>query len=195
MIAVSGMIGSGKTFLAEKVLQRMIPGSLVLGFGDHMKIELARRKEYLIPWENLFRRKDYKTRKTMLAYSANEQRINGPSVWVTAFDAWMKLLKSRGIKCFIVHDLRYMHEVDYLRKNNAILIKVISPRRTMIKISNECSGDKLKMSEILDIDLNRELPDELFDYVYENDEPNAEKKLDDFLKVALKEHGIQTETK
>ena len=60
----------------------------------------------------------------------------------------MTTFYTRGIERFIISDLRFQNEVDWIKKLNGVVIKIVSEERFNIRLQNETNGDSKKIEKI-----------------------------------------------
>ena len=53
----------------------------------------------------------------------------------------MKVYVSRGIRRFIITDVRFENEVKFIKQLNGIIIRVFAPDRNLIKLKQEANND------------------------------------------------------
>lgn len=171
IIGFSGKIGSGKNFLAEKVvfdkLHSMGKNVVVMAFGDYLKMMCYIKDN--ISYEKLFHNKDTTTRKILQNRGITERDIDN-NIFIKMIECQIRLSFDRNIDVIIVSDMRFRIEFEFLREKGATLIRVNSPRRTRDKIQKECVGNEKEIEEIsnhsseVDLDNYKD-----FDYYLNND--------------------------
>ena len=75
IIGLSGKMGSGKNYIAEKVLYPYFKNKyniLIIGFGDLMKNELYAR-DLTLMYDELYDKKTYETRNKLQQYGTDER--------------------------------------------------------------------------------------------------------------------------
>jgi hypothetical protein len=195
----SGKIGSGKNFIAEEVFLPQLfeyfynldPTIHVVpyyfSFGDHLKVECLAR----MPYSNMSREsgmhgffveKNQATRDMLQKYGTeNGRHVYHEDVWVRAVDTWINIQLSRLDKIkmrtplnilpiFIISDVRFKNEADYITNNNGILIRVNAPKRSNVRISAEAKNDLQIMEKIKSHLSEISLDDYKFKYTINNDE-------------------------
>ena len=86
-----------------------------MAFADHFKIDAINKQN--LQYDKVFGEKDNETRK-QLQYMGTENGRDkyGQDIWINTLDTWMKLYHERGIERFIITDLRFKNEYEYLKK-------------------------------------------------------------------------------
>jgi hypothetical protein len=92
------------------------------------------------------------------------RNVFGNDVWCKAALAWMQVLHdTSGVKKFVVPDVRFPNEVDYIRNNGGRVFRIESPSR--VNNSNLSDAAKAHISETA---LDHLSPSD-FDGVIQND--------------------------
>jgi len=167
-----GKIGTGKNYIAEQIFQKMMPEkqTAVLAFADQLKIDgivklgLERYK--------CFVEKDEFTRKSLQRIGTEEGRdVYGKDLWINYLREWIMVNAERGVKRFIISDVRFKNEFDLIAEEfNGINIRVNAPERNREKLIQEAKGDEEKLALLsahiseTDLDEGRD-----FDYTITND--------------------------
>ena len=174
-----GKLGSGKDFVARSfvapLLQAQGASCLTLCFADQIKVNTVARHK--VPFESVFEDKTEETRRLLQAEGTENGRDrSGKDVWIQHFDAWARLLSSRGIDHLLVTDVRFENEVDYIRSAGGVLIKVVAPARHRARLAREAAHDQARAAEIAAHSSETALDhmrDEDFDAVVANDPQDA----------------------
>lgn len=190
IFAFSGKSGSGKDFLAS-VLREMLPQgrrSLFVSLADQLKVSTI--VEDNIAYERVYVKKDTESRRVLqIRGTENGRNKFGPDVWVRHLRTWMKVHIDRGIQDIYLTDVRFPNEVEFVRSlanepgfgsPSVFLFKVLAPRRTQERRSQECNGNAEMIEKIASHESETALdgfPNERFDLVLNNDP--GEKSLDD----------------
>ena len=149
IIGLLGHQGVGKNYIAEKILPFILEEkpTIVLAFADHFKIDCICK--HGIEYDKVFGKKDYKTRKILQRVGTEEGRnVYGDNIWINITEAWIKTFYSRGIKRFIISDVRFQNEVDWIKSLNGIVIKINAPNRYMNRLTSENDNNKERIEEI-----------------------------------------------
>jgi hypothetical protein len=172
LIGLVGKLGSGKDFIADNVVIPLIKESyLKMAFADQIKINVMTKNN--IQFNDVYVNKTEQSR-ILLQHEGTEKgrdSIN-KNIWVDYLDNWIKIYKYKGIKNFIVSDVRFKNELEFIRKNKGILIKVVAPLRNHMRLTEESEGDeevydKIK-SHISECDLD-DISETEYDIIINND--------------------------
>lgn len=194
IIGLSGKIGSGKNYIAEKILYNILikksKNVSIIAFGDYLKMMCYTYDN--ISYEKLFINKDEDTRK-ILQTRGTDARKSDDNVFIKMLDCNMKILFDRNTDVIIVTDVRFNIEVDFLKSKNSILIRINAINRTIDKMKDEC-GTKNTLS-ISTHKSETELDNyNGFDYTINNDYDN-EKNVYNILNKIIEENEIIEELK
>jgi hypothetical protein len=171
LIGLAGNLGCGKNFIGEKLLSKKLVNCLVIGFGDHVKVEASRL--FGFEYHELFIEKNEKSRKRLQRYATEENRDTlGSDTWINALNMWVQLFSTRGFDNFIIPDVRFENEADFIKKNGGILIKVVAPDRTWEKALQETKGDSEKAKTLLNHSSEKGISNEYFDLILDNTKDN-----------------------
>jgi len=198
LIGFSGKIGSGKNFIAEEVFlpklfdiySKIKPSTKLIpyyfSFGDHLKIECLCR----IPYKkldqktvvhNFFVEKDQSTRDMLQKYGTeNGRHVYHEDIWVRAVETWMNIQESRlgklrdltnndFLPIFIISDVRFKNEANFIQSNNGLVLRVNAPNRSEIRVRTEANNDSLIMEKIKSHLSETSLDDYQFKYTISND--------------------------
>lgn len=176
VIGLCGKMGVGKDYIATNYIipiieQQLKQRCLQLSFADQIKANVMSKNG--VAYDDVYVRKTDETRRLLQQEGTeNGRNILGEDVWITYFDCWCKILGGRGVDNFIVCDVRFRNEVNYIRSKNGIVIKVRAPTRNNNRLMQESKGDQRIYDRIKnhesECDLDG-LPDSAFDIVVNND--------------------------
>lgn len=140
IIGLLGHAGVGKNYIAENIIPKYINGSyLVLAFADHFKIDCITKHNF--EYNKVFGEKDYETRKALQRIGTEEGRHRyGEDIWIRIVENWIKVFNSRGIENFIISDVRFQNEVNWIKSMGGKVIKIISQKRLKIQLEKESSN-------------------------------------------------------
>jgi phosphomevalonate kinase len=151
IIGISGKMGTGKDYLANQIiipfLKKHGKQCLQLAFADQIKVNAMTRHN--LNFDDVYVEKTHKTRN-LLQYEGTENGRNvlGEDIWIRYFDSWRKVLSSRGIDAIVVTDVRFHNEVDYIRSQRGLLIRINAPLRNEKRLQQESGGDVSKYNKI-----------------------------------------------
>ena len=150
LIGLLGHQGVGKNYIAENILKKFLGDTptIVLAFADHFKIDSIGKFD--LDYDKVFINKDYETRKKLQVIGTEEGRDKyGQDIWIKIMHNWIKVLYSRGIKRFIITDVRFQNEADWIKSLNGLIIKIEAPNRYMNKVVDEAGKDIDKIKDII----------------------------------------------
>lgn len=171
LFGFSGKLGTGKNYISEKLFLAMLPkkNTLVMALADHFKVECCAKDK--IKYEKVFVAKDDETRYLLQKRGTEEGRNKyGEDIWVKTLETWIRVYRERGVERFIITDLRFPNEVEWVKSKGGVTFRVEAPGRNLTRLKEESAGDEAKM------DLIRNHSSEVtldgypnFDYVINND--------------------------
>ena len=164
IIAFAGNLKTGKNYVAEKLFLPLLSkkSTLVRGFADHFKVDSINKGN--LKYENVFGEKDEKTRNQLqLLGTENGRNKYGDNIWIDTLDTWMKIYYDRGINRFIITDVRFLNEIEYLKSKNAKIIKIEAPKRQLHNLNEKINQN------ILNHVSETELNNYKFEYIINND--------------------------
>lgn len=174
-IGLSGKLGSGKNYIAEKIIAPYFQDKyniLIIGFGDQVKNELYARDETLT-YDLLYDQKSYDSRKKLQEYATEYGRDRyNQDMWIRGLDMQIETFQKRSPKevMILICDVRFVNEADYVKNKNGLLVKINSPNRTNSRYWKEADNDQIKYNNICnhksEIDLDNY---KLFDLIINND--------------------------
>ncbi len=180
IIGLLGHQGVGKNYIAEIVLPKMLSqkNTVVLAFADHFKIDCI--SKHNADFNKVYGQKDYETRILLQKVGTEEGReVFGYDIWIRTLHNWIKVLHSRGVKRFIISDLRFQNEVEWIKSLNGIIIKINAPNRYQNRLEIETGNDIDKINEIKNHPSEANIDNiEIYDILVNNDyNDNIEKQL------------------
>jgi len=149
IIGLLGHQGVGKNHIAEIVLPKLLSqkNTVVLAFADHFKIDCI--SKHNPDFNKEYGQKDYDTRRLLQKVGTEEGReVFGYDIWIRTLHNWIKILNSRGVERFIISDLRFQNEVEWIKSLNGIIIKINAPNRYQHRLETETGNDIEKINEI-----------------------------------------------
>lgn len=172
IIGVAGKMGCGKDYLAHHVIIPLLQGAglrcTTLCFADQLKINAMVHQD--IPFDGVFVHKTPETRALLQSQGTEAGRdVYGKDIWIRYFDAWKQLWQHRGVDAVVCTDIRFRNEVEYIqRQPGAVLMKIVSPLRTMERAANESCRKRGALHHSSETDIDS-IPDDAFDIVVSND--------------------------
>ncbi len=149
IIGLLGHQGVGKNYIAENILNEILPkkNTLIMAFADHFKVECITKRN--VPYEKVFEKKDKISRRLLQIVGTEEGRnVYGNDIWVNTLETWLNIYKSRGVERFIICDVRFQNEVNWIKKLNGKVIKINASDRFENKICQESNDNNIAKNEI-----------------------------------------------
>lgn len=177
IIGICGKMGSGKDYIAStyiipylKYAKKRYP--LQLSFADQIKASVMTKNN--ISFTQMYVKKSDYTRQLLQKEGTEIGRnILGSDIWIKYHHTWSQIHMSRGIDTIVTCDVRFKNELDYIKKQNGLLIKVVAPERNERRLQQESGGDLLIYHRIKthqsECDLD-DIEDSQFDYIINNDD-------------------------
>jgi phosphomevalonate kinase len=196
IIAISGKMGCGKDFITtnyiipylENVLGLRV---LQLSFADQLKVMTMVKDN--ICYNDLYVEKTEVSRRLLQINGTENARTLNQDIWIKYVNNWIEVFKNRGIRCFVIPDLRFLNEFEWVKSQKGIVIRIKAPERNKSRLQKEANGNidsyiNLK-SHKSECDLD-DLHDTVYDYVIRNDYnnnlndnlPEVYELLDEFVK-------------
>ena len=121
IIGLMGHQGVGKNYIADVLLKHLpTKNSVIIAFADHFKVDCICKHN--CDYNKVFGEKDYETRRMLQKVGTEEGRnVFGENIWINITETWIKLLNERGVERFIICDVRFQNEADWIKKMNGIL--------------------------------------------------------------------------
>jgi len=174
LIGICGKLGVGKDYITTNyiipLLEQKREQFLQLAFADQIKVNVMSKMN--VPYREVY---ETKTKETRILLQEEGTRIRNevsPTIWIDYLHNWIEVFRNRGIAHFIISDVRFKNELEYIKSNGGILIKIVAPQRNHRRLMNESNGNLETMQQISshrsECDLDN-LPDNSFDIVLNND--------------------------
>lgn len=186
LIGICGKMGSGKDYIATKYILpylRYVKGKtpIQLSFADQIKVNVM-TKNNLSFNEMYVKKSDYTRQLLQMEGTESGRNILGNDIWIKYFNTWSQIFMSRGIDTIITSDVRFRNEMEYIKKQNGIIIKISAPDRNEKRLQQESGGDIKVYNRIKnhqsECDLDN-VDNSNFDYIIDNDINNKV----DFIKL------------
>jgi hypothetical protein len=176
IIGICGKMGSGKDYLASKVIIPFIEGTLKqkcikLCLADQIKVNVVTKNN--VSFDQVFVEKTQDTRRMLQLEGTDKGRNKlGQDIWIKYLHTWSRVFENRGIDHVVTCDVRFKNEMNFIKSNGGVLIKVVAPERNMERLYKESGGDQvvhnILASHISECDLDDVSNDE-YDIVVSND--------------------------
>ena len=174
IIGISGKMGCGKNYLAEKILYPYFKQKyniLIIGFGDLMKDELYARDKTLI-YDELYDHKTFETRQKLQQYGTENGRDKyHEDIWVRGLDIQVETFSRRCGQnaLIIICDIRFPNEYEYVKSKGGKNIRIEAPNRSIDRYFKEAVGNENKLEIIKNHRSEISLDNHIFDYIIKND--------------------------
>lgn len=179
IIGLAGKMGVGKNYIADelhKILEKKGIHVIKIAFADQLKINCICK--YNIPFNEVYTGEKNNKIRTLLQKTGTEEGrdVYGENIWINYIDTWIKVLAKGSLNkiVFIITDVRFKNEADYIKKNQGKVINIIAPLRNKNRLMTEKS-DANHLSEI-DLDDYK-----TFDYIIRNDIDDKYSLIDDII--------------
>lgn len=148
IIGLMGHQGVGKNYIADVLLKNLPKkNSVIIAFADHFKVDCICKHN--CEYNKVFGEKDYETRRMLQKVGTEEGRnVFGENIWINVTETWIRLLNERGVERFIICDVRFQNEADWIKKMNGILVKIVAPKRYRIRLEKETNNNEELINEI-----------------------------------------------
>lgn len=174
IIGLSGKMGSGKNYIAEKILFPYFKNSyniLIIGFGDQMKNELYAR-DLTLSYDQLYDNKTYETRQKLQQYGTENGRDKyHQDIWIRGLDIQIETFQRRSGEnsLVIICDVRFINEYEYIKQKSGTVIRIDAPNRTKLRYTKEGLFDEIQIKQIMNHRSETELDNTVFDILIKND--------------------------
>jgi hypothetical protein len=148
--AFAGNIGVGKNYVSENAFAKQLSPrpTLVTALADHFKVNACTKGHFT--YDRIFVTKDEESRRYLQLEGTERGRmVYGEDIWVETLFMWMQIYINRGIRRFIIPDVRFVNEVELIRDIGGKLIRVNAPRRSKDRAMTEAGGDIVKYEKII----------------------------------------------
>lgn len=175
IIAISGKMGCGKDFITNNYIIPYVQNVLglkvlQLSFADQLKIITMVKDN--IGYNDLYVNKTELSRRLLQINGTENARNLNEDIWIQYLSNWIEVFKNRGINCFVIPDLRFLNEFEWVKSQKGLVIRIKAPQRNKTRLEQEANGNidayiniKSHKSEC-DLD---DLHDTVYDYVIRND--------------------------
>jgi hypothetical protein len=122
LIGMVGKAGSGKNYLAKHAL--LPAGYVPLALANHFKVDAVVRDGAPID-EVFFTQKSDETRALLQRRGTEEGRhVYGEDIWIRTLEAWIAAFVASGSTRFVITDVRFPNEADWVRQMGGKLVRV-----------------------------------------------------------------------
>jgi hypothetical protein len=127
IIALSGQAGCGKDYIYDHYFRPR--NYFRFALADHFKIWAVGRK--LLTYEEAFKTKPSHVRKILQRTGTEEGRyVYGEDIWLDVAYAWLyHLYQTLGINKWVITDVRFVNEADYVKAHDGKVFRILAPKR------------------------------------------------------------------
>lgn len=147
IIGFSGKMGTGKSFYSQYTvdyLRQQGHQVLELGFGDQIKVNTLVRGDNKLTHHNVYDKKDDYSRSLLQIEGTERGRALDKDVWIKYVSEWIYLWRRRGIKHFVISDIRFPNELEFVNSfTDSYVFRVHAPSRNLKRLAEEYSSDAL----------------------------------------------------
>jgi hypothetical protein len=146
IIGFSGKMGSGKNYLAESIIAPFLKSQgaqvLTLAFADQLKIEVMTK--YNLSYDDVFEKKTPETRAILQNEGTENGRDKrGSDIWIKYLSSWIQIFAARGVEHFLITDVRFKNEAEWIKQLGGILVKIdASDRHESYCLTRSISSDR-----------------------------------------------------
>ena len=162
-LGVSGKLGVGKNYITENYIvpkiinkfsnskRQIVP--YFFSFGSGVKVEMfSRDASNILNYHNLFVEKTNTTRTMIQEYATENGRdVYREDMWIRAVNLWTiiqnlnlevinKHLDRKLVPLFVIEDVRFPNEYEYMEMVNGILVYIDAPGRNIERLSRESTA-------------------------------------------------------
>lgn len=193
VIGFSGKLGTGKNYLAEQLLPRLVDFNRYrvkyVSLADTLKVLTAVRNN--IPIQRMYGNKT-KEDRILLQQEGTERgrKVYGEDYWLDIVKAWIEVDSAppNRFDLYILTDVRFPNEAAWVQQNG-VLIRLYAPDRNHVRVHHESGGNEEVMKQITTHASETALDEFKFDHVVNNtiDQPHVQ----DALKHILTTHHLE----
>lgn len=130
VIGLSGKAGSGKDYIASRIITPRY-GYVPFSLAWHIKTSLVGKGA--ATYEEVFITKPPKVRHLLQHEGTESGRdIYGYDIWLDTAYSWMRLVYEQwGIQRFVIPDVRFPNEVEYIKNRGGRVFRILAPNRVL----------------------------------------------------------------
>lgn len=134
VVGFSGKIGTGKNYVCEELFLKcpLLPPkrTIVLAFADQLKVDAVVQGNF--SYEEVYYTKPEIVRTYMQTHGT-ERRSISEDVWIRYMDTWVKVHAERGMERFLITDVRFRNEADWVKRMGGKLFRIEAPQRNALR--------------------------------------------------------------
>lgn len=132
-IGFSGKLGAGKDFFADMFFGQLLR-CRKLAFADALKREAM--DIYSLSFEEVYLQKSERSRKVLQEHGVGARATN-PDHWVRRVEREMHVEQLRGVQHFLLTDVRFPNEVQWITSHGGVVVRIVAPERTALRATKE----------------------------------------------------------
>ena len=177
-IGICGKMGTGKDYIASNIIMPyietiLLKKGIIWSLADQLKVNAM--VENNVKYEELYITKTKESRKLLQEKGTEMGRnILGKDIWVQYLDAWSKVLQHKGYEFVIIPDIRFIEEIEYIKRKHGLVFKIEAPSRNKQRIEKEENFETQFHASEISLD---DVSHDCFDFIVNNDN-NESKFLD-----------------
>lgn len=145
IIGISGKMGVGKNYYTRflvEYLKSKGESVIELAFSDQLKINALISNDGLLR-NNVYLKKTNESRIMLQQEGTEKGRdVHGYDIWVRYLSEWMYLFQQRGFEYFVISDVRFKNEANFILNRKGCLIRINAPELNKVRLENEYSPEK-----------------------------------------------------
>jgi len=126
LFGFAGKKGSGKNYIAQELFLPFLvtKPTLIMAFADHFKVDTI--INYSLLNEDVFGDNKSEVVRKLLQQAGHEQgRLKrGEDIWIRILNEWMLAYHHRGIQRFIITDVRYENEIEWIKEQGGYVFYI-----------------------------------------------------------------------
>lgn len=128
VIGLSGKAGSGKDYIASRIIT---PRYGYVPFSIAWQVKASLVAKGALNYEEAFITKPPHARHLLQQEATESGRdIYGQDMWLRAADSWMRVIyENWGIQRFVLSDVRFPNEVEYIKNMGGKVFRIVAPNR------------------------------------------------------------------
>tara|TARA_Y100000389_G_C17449020_1_gene513466 strand:- start:1441 stop:2070 length:630 start_codon:yes stop_codon:yes gene_type:complete len=172
VIGLCGRMGVGKDYVAKWMKEHIFRDGLIISFADMLKYQCILQSEKVCEnnnaietYNNYFKEKPPEVRSELQTYGCMMRERN-PEIWISVILVSIKMHMDRGVKVFLIPDVRFSNEAEMIKKLDGYIVKVEAPKRSKLRTEllcndsvnhiSETSGDSIEADITINNDIDTE---------------------------------------
>ncbi|ARR74996.1 hypothetical protein SAGO17_0077 [Mimivirus AB-566-O17] len=147
IIGISGKLGTGKSYYSQFIkeyIQQHYPNESIIeiAFADQIKINTI--VKHNVPRNDVYITKTHASRHLLQIEGTEKGRlVHGPDIWIKYIQEWIYLLQQRGFKHFLISDVRFDNEAQFIKSQpHNLLVRLEAPVRNKQRLDLEYTPEQ-----------------------------------------------------